>query len=229
MIFRRLHRGLAIAGTAVALAVTAPVEAASFTITVNDNGACTGDWQTGGTAINPTITCVPSGSPSPQPAPVPAPTRATPRAPVPAPVASCSSGAINLGDLRFDGSQVDSAGVTGATVAYARIVIPNPLPGWWIGRSSYVSVFESGTGTSAKRLYLSKSPCDLYPGYPAYSEGNGSGNIFMRFVDTSDPYSVPVQPGDIWYLTVKNEWPSGKASCVGGNCNFAIRMYPPNN
>ena len=128
MIFRRLHHGLAIAGTVVALAVTAPVEAASFTITVNDNGACAGTWVTGGTAANPIITCAPSGDP--QPAPVARGPRLPPVVPV-APVASCSSGAVNMGDLRFDGSQVDSDGVSGTTVAYARIVIPNPLPGWW--------------------------------------------------------------------------------------------------
>ena len=101
------------------------------------------------------------------------------------PPGSCSGNhAIYLGDLKFDGSQVDTEGVSGTTVAYARIVIPNPLPSGWSGRSTYVSIFESGTGTNAKRLYLSKSPCDYSAVYPAYSEGNGSGNIYMRFVDT---------------------------------------------
>jgi hypothetical protein len=38
-----------------------------------------------------------------------------------------------------------------------------------------------------------------------------------------------VQPGEVWYLNVKNESLFGGSSCGAGlSCNFGVRVYPPN-
>ena len=135
--------------------------------------------------------------------------------------------AVNLGDLHFDGSQINSEGMTGNKIAYGKIVVPNPLPPGWTGHQTYVSIFESGSGTYAKRMYLAHQPCDYSAVYPAYSEGNGSANIYMSFNIDSD-YAVNIKAGEVWYVTIKNELSNGAPSCPpGGNGNFGLRMYPP--
>ena len=100
-----------------------------------------------------------------------APTLVTPPPATPTPP---PPGAVYLGELHFDGSQTNSEGVSGTVVAYAQIAIPNPLPAGWNGQQTYVSIFESGSGTYAKRMWLSRAPFDYSGVYPAYGEGNGS-------------------------------------------------------
>jgi hypothetical protein len=157
-----------------------------------------------------------------------APTLATPPpSMLPTPPTLPPSGAVYLGDLHFDGSQTNSDGVSGDVVAYAQIAIPNPLPAGWDGHQTYVSIFESGSGTYAKRMWLSRGPFDYSGVYPAYGEGNGSANIYMMF-NADSAYTVNVKAGEVWYLTIKNELPDGTPSCPSGaNGNFAVRMYPP--
>ncbi len=141
----------------------------------------------------------------------------------------CSNySAINLGDLNFDGSQVDSFNMRGSAVAYGRIVIPNPLPAGWAGRTAQVSVFEHGEGAFWKKAHLSKVACDFTPATSAWGQGTGV-TLYMTLGGTGFG-TLTVQPGDVWYLNVKNESIFGTPSC-GPNlsCNFGLRLYPPSN
>lgn len=158
------------------------------------------------------------------------PIQVTVNAVTPPPAASkCANySAINLGDLSFDGSQVDSFNMRGSSVAYGRIVIPNPLPAGWAGRTAQVSVFEHGEGAFWKKVYLSKAACDFTPATSAWGQGTGV-TLYMSLGGTGFG-TMTVQPGDIWYLNVKNESIFGTPSC-GPNlsCNFGLRLYPPSN
>jgi hypothetical protein len=294
---------LAIASSALALAFAAPASAASFTITIDDGGACQGTWQTTGNAVSPTVTCVTDGTPPPPPSgPTCSPlgtfaiqagnsqnltancslpsgssgtlsyvwhtgssvgpsfggntaaVSVTPAAtttywvvatdsstglsaqasglvtvttPTPT-TGNCSSySTINLGDLAFNGTQTDSNGMRAGVVAYGRIVIPNPLPTGWYGKTTSLSVFEYGSGSVWKKVYLSKTPCDFPTGIGSWSQGINT-NLYMTF-GTQGFLSTSVQPGDIWYVMVKDEALYGTtASCAPGtNCNFSLRLYPP--
>ena len=291
-----LRISLALAATVFALASADPAPAASFTITVNDNNACTGTWQTTGPANNPTITCV-TGTPAPSGGPTctitpsqtvspntsvvlalsncTAPsggtityswnqgsvggtqvgTGATFTTPLltttttyfatatanglsttysttvtvttPLPAGNCANyTAVSLGDLQFDGTRNVSSGMKGSAVAYGRIVIPNPLPANWVGKTAQISVFEYGDGAFWKKVYLSKTPCDF--GATAAASGQGTGvNIYVTF-GSAGYGSVAVQPGDVWFINIKNESIFGTPSCGAGlSCNFAISAYPP--
>ena len=206
MEFRTFRSALAIAGAALAFALAAPAPAATFTITVNDSGTCSGTWQTTGTATSPTVTV---SSPPPQ-------------------TTSCSGfSSTYLGDLVFNGTQTESNGMRGATVGYAKITIPNPLPAGWLGKTAQISVFEYADGAFWKKVYLSKTPCDFTPVASAWGQGTGV-NIYVTFGGGGFG-SVAVQAGDVWYLNVKNETIFGSGSCGSGlSCNFAVRVYPPN-
>lgn len=134
--------------------------------------------------------------------------------------------AVNLGDLNFDGTQVNSVNMHGSAVAYGRIVIPNPLPAGWAGKTAQVAVFEHDDGSIWKKVYLSKVACDFTPVTWAWGQGNGVA-LYMNFGGTGFG-TLTVQPGDIWYLNVKNESIFGTSSCgLDRSCNFAVRMSPP--
>jgi len=295
---------LATASTALAFAFAAPASAGSFTITIDDGGACQGTWQTTGSAVNPTVTCVTDGSPLPTPngpscstlgtyaiqagnsqnltanctlpsgssgplsyawhtGTATGPTFGADASSVtvtpattttywvvatdtstgltaqasglvsvstPTPTGNCSAyTTTNLGDLRFDGSQVDSNGVRSGVVAYARIVIPNPLPAGWLGKTTSLSVFEYGSGSVWKKAYLSKTPCDFPTSGGSWSQGINT-NLYLTF-GAAGWISTSVQAGDVWYVMIKAELPFGTGSSCGSgvNCNFSVRLYPPSN
>ena len=142
---------------------------------------------------------------------------------------NCSKySAVNLGDLQINGSRTVSANMKGAAVAYGKITIPNPLPANWLGRTTQISVFEYGDLAYWKKVYLSKSACDFTPSPSAFGQGTGV-NIYLTY-GTVGYNTVTVQPGDVWYVNVKNESMFGSGSCgLGLSCNFAVTVHPPSN
>jgi hypothetical protein len=297
MIRTSLRTTLAIAGTLLAVAIAAPAEAATFTITIPDSGTCNGGWQTTGSATNPTITC--AGTPAPAGAPTcttvgpdqtvspgtsvtlltncsPGSTYswtqgtvagpqvsvgptyvtpllsatttywvtvsangasttypttvtvgATPAPPPPVATSSCSGySVVNVGDLSFNGARIATDGVSGSAVVVGRIVLPNPLPPGWAGNVASIAVFEYSDPQYSKKMYLSQSPCDFTAVWPAYGEGN-SMNVRTTFQNAMFN-AVNMNPGDVWYLTVKNERSNGQPSCKqGSSCNFALTLSAP--
>jgi len=146
----------------------------------------------------------------------------------PPPVSGSCSGynVVDLGDLAFDGSRIATIGVTGSAVVVGRIVLPNPLPSGWAGRASSIAVFEYIDAQYSKKLYVTKSPCDFSAVWPAYGEGN-SMNVQATFQNPMYN-AVNMNPGDVWYITVKNERLNGAPSCsLSASCNFALTLSAP--
>jgi len=147
----------------------------------------------------------------------------------PPPSASCTGYTTkNLGDLKFDGSQVESNGMRSGYVAYGRVVIPDPLPANWVGKTTALSVFEYAGGSYWKKIYLSKTPCDFPTTTGAWNQGTNA-NLYLTF-GTTGYLSTTVQAGEVWYVMIKNEnlW-NDQSSCrsTARNCDFAVRLYPP--
>lgn len=172
------------------------------------------------TASGTTYTCpggvVPPTCPSP-PGAGPCP---------PAPVCQGYS-SVNLGDIVFGDFTRDSQGVHDNIVAYGRIVVPNPLPANWNGKTTAMSVFEHGDGTAWKQLFLSKDkPCVFQNTGSNFSQGL-TASVYATFNGTGIG-SVSFKPGETWYMTVRNQLPSGQSSCAPGSaCNFGYLLpYP---
>lgn len=87
-------------------------------------------------------------------------------------------------------------------------------------------MFEYIDGQYAKKMYVTKSPCDFSAAWPAYGEGN-SMNVQATFQNPMYN-AVNMNPGDVWYITVKNERLNGAESCAqGASCNFALTLSAP--
>lgn len=179
---------------------------APFTVTVNDNGTCPGKWefttQSANTFVLTCTTTVPAVTP--------------PITPIPTPVVDlCKkySARIYLGELKFDGSQLNSADMIGNTIAYGKLVIP-AVEGQ---KQASIAILANGNATSWRKVVLSKTPCD-FDGIPA------QGLTATVYLSTTNQ-----KPGETWYINIKNEKPFGGDSCgPGQNCAFGIRVYPFN-
>lgn len=171
------------------------------------------------TASGNTYTC--PGSVIPQ---CPSPPGAGPCPPTPV----CSGyQSINLGDIPVGQGLTDSQGVRGNIVAYGRIVVPNPIPDNWIGKTTTLSVFEHGDGTAWKQIYMSKDkPCVFVNSGNNFGQGT-TAYVNMTFV-SSTVNAVTIKAGETWYATVRNQLPNGAPSCASGsNCNFGYLLpYP---
>ena len=144
-----------------------------------------------------------------------------------APIECTGYSVVDLGDLHFDGARIETSHVTGSDVVIGRIVVPDPLPSGWAGATTSVAAFDFDDPARAKKLYLARSACDFTAEYPAYGEGI-STLVYMNFGGSS-PSAVTVQPGEVWYVNIKNERSAGEPSCAeGASCNFAVTLYPPN-
>lgn len=148
-----------------------------------------------------------------------------PSPPGPGPCTQPPAGSVNIGDLQFNGVQVDTNGVGPNTpCAYGKITMPTGVS----GMSSSVVALVNGSSNAWKQVTLTKDICDFsVTTAPTFSQGQ-TATIFMSFV-TPKAGSVTVLPGVVYYFNVRNQLPFGGKSCTAPDCNFAVRLYPPSN
>lgn len=185
---------------------------APFTIEIDDKGACKGVWSFSPKDANTFVVSCNVGAP---PVVVTTPPPITPTTSPTTTVDLCKnySARIYLGELKFDGTQLNSADMVGNTIAYAKLVIP-PVEGQ---KQASATVLANGNATSWRKVVLSKTPCD-FTGIPA------QGLTATVYLSTTNQ-----KPGETWYINIKNEMPFGGNSCgPGQNCAFGIRVYPFN-
>jgi hypothetical protein len=153
----------------------------------------------------------------------------TPTTPPPTTLTSCAGyTVVNVGDLRFDGTQLVTSGMKGGAVMVGRIVVPDPLPAGYYGKQASLSAFSWVNATAWKKVVLSKTPCDFGGTAPRMSQGL-TANLYLSF-GAAGSNAVTVQAGETWYLNVKHELPFGGQSCGNGMlCDFGVRVYPPGN
>lgn len=181
---------------------------APFTVEIDDKGTCTGKWEFSIKSADTFLVSCTTGAP-PVVVVTPPPVVSTPS------VDLCKnySGRINLGDIQFNGVQLNSADMTGNMIAYGRLVIP-AVEGQ---KQSSIAVLANGNATSWKKVSISKNPCD-------FTTLSAQGLTATAVLNSSVQ-----KPGEVWYINIKNELPFGGPSCgTGQNCTFGLRAYPFN-
>lgn len=127
--------------------------------------------------------------------------------------------------LLFTGDRYVTSGLGSSTttIAVAEIPVPTGIAG-----ETTLAVFEYGSGATSRKAWLSKTRCDLSATSLPYRQ-IGSGPVFDIHVGTTQVSGkINMQPGETWYLMVKNEQLfSSKTSCSSGYCDIGIKLYPP--
>ena len=188
---------------------------ADYTFTIN-NGCSNGTWNiVSQSSTNLVVSCVPTTVASP-------PVVTIPTVPT---VDLCKNySRINLGDLKADGVPLNSADMSGSMIAYGKIVVPTNAPMW---AKSSVTVYANGNATAWRQINLSKTPCDFNGKAPNLVQGITATATMV--IGKADPFAVTVQPGEVWYVNIRNTLPTGSNSCGPGfNCAFGLRTYPWN-
>jgi hypothetical protein len=131
--------------------------------------------------------------------------------------------------LTFDGARYLTSGFGSAStnVVVAQINVPANIRS---GTSS-LQVYEYGTSKTSRRVWLSKTRCDFSATASPYNPTPSNGpSITVKVGGANDPAMVSMQPGETWYLMVKNEkivWGTVSSSC-SGTCDVAIELSAPN-
>ena len=126
--------------------------------------------------------------------------------------------------MTFTGQRYLTSGLAGAdTIAVAKIVVPADISG-----ITTLSIAPWGVNTT-RRAWLSKNCGDTSATAAPFKMQAGGGptmNIQVGGAPTTS--AVQMQPGETWYLMVKNEQLlSNKSSCLSGNCDIGIKLYHP--
>jgi hypothetical protein len=153
--------------------------------------------------------------------------------PPPPPVASCGSlkviepyqdGNPAQKVLTFTGDRFLTSGFASntTTVVVAQIDVPAGLYG-----ATTLAVFEYGSSATSRKAWLSKTRCDMSATSPPYRQ-TAMGPVFNIQIGGSASDKVVMQPGETWYLMVKNEkLLSTGSSCATGTCDIGIKLYRP--
>jgi hypothetical protein len=127
--------------------------------------------------------------------------------------------------LPFDQTRYVTSGFDGSTVAIATIVVPSGVTG-----GTAVSVYEYGGQATGRRVWLSKSMCDFSATAAPYYGSSTSVKlpIYVGYTNPDPGYYALMQPGETWYVMVKNESVGAFGvtnTCRTGTCEIAIKMY----
>jgi len=146
--------------------------------------------------------------------------------------ASCGGySTLDLGTLPFT-NRLTSSGFGNNGMAIATLQVP----GGFSRNVNTIAIYEYGGAVTGRRAWLSKTRCDTSATAAPYFIQD-TGPVFNYSIGGAaiDIYGQPIvvmQPGETWYLMVRNETSfygnALKSSCTSGNCDIGITWYPPN-
>jgi hypothetical protein len=130
--------------------------------------------------------------------------------------------------LTFSGERFITSGFgsSKSTVVVAQIDVPSGISG-----PTTLAIYEYASSSTPRRAWLSQTRCDMTATAAPYFMG-GNGPVFQIQVGGfADSTKVNMQPGETWYLMVKNEG-GGRTgsitdSCSSGTCDIGIKLYKP--
>ena len=144
--------------------------------------------------------------------------------PVVAPPSVPVSGRVIDVSVPMDGTRVTTSGFGEGVTVIAMLVVPE----WPVNNTNTISVFEYGAPPTTRMAWMSKTRGDMSATSAPFYFCN-DGPVFSFCIRGNDPNAVQMQPGEVWYLMVKNERPFGMgSSCTSGSCDIGIKWYPPN-
>jgi len=127
---------------------------------------------------------------------------------------------MDMGRVAMTGERFVSSGFGANQILIATLTVPSSTSLSY----SNIAVFEYGGPTTYRRVWVSKTRCDLSATYP-YALGNTAPNLYFS-IGTDAGYMV-FQPGETWYIHIKNEKPGGSTSCPTGTCDIGMKISPP--
>lgn len=217
-----LARPLRVASLAVCLAASAAVHAASITVVVPPSPPKTYFYSqcSSFTWSGSTLTCVPAGQPTPQPPPPDPQPPTTPGAPF----EGCPSNALMI-NAPWGNTAINTFdyGYFGPNILSLRIVVPTTAT---INKTRTTSWVEYGTAPFVREAVLSTRACDFSTTYalrkgsgqPAKSAPDTIGFSFSYTLGPAGTFSVHLEPGQTYYLNVRNYFSDGSLSCPLTSC-----------
>lgn len=128
---------------------------------------------------------------------------------------------VDMGAVQMTGARFESRGFGGNEILIASLTVPAVS-----SNLSYIAIFEFSSSIVSRKVWVSKTRCDLSAAYPYYGAGTGP-NIYFT-VGGSMAGAMTFVPGETWYIHVKNENRNGTSSCTAGTCDIGMKIYPPN-
>ena len=128
-------------------------------------------------------------------------------------------------DFNFTGDRfLASGGFNGTAVAVGKINVPSTAK---LGGSAWLQVYEYAGVKTDRRMWLSKSRCNTAFTGTGYAAGK-TPTIYIRVGGSPLTGEVLMQPGETWYVMVKNETAlfggAATSSCTTGDCPAAITL-----
>lgn len=129
-------------------------------------------------------------------------------------------------DMTWSGENFVTQDFNGAAVVVSAITVPAGASG-----ASRVQVYEYVDTKTDRRMWLSRSRCDMSKSSGAAYASGKTPTIYIRVGGTPAYNEVLMQPGETWYLMVKNEaalFTSIAPSCStlsGAHCNVGIALH----
>jgi hypothetical protein len=143
----------------------------------------------------------------------------------PPPTTCGDSPVTDMGAVQMNGIPVFSKSFGSNTIAIASFTVP----AGYARSTNTIAIFEYGTAPTSRRAWMSKTRCDMSATAPPYFYSD-QGPVFSFSIGGNDPYAINMQPGETWYMMVRNQKPFSPyvTSCAGGACDIGIKWYPPN-
>lgn len=135
-------------------------------------------------------------------------------------------GNSSMSEMTFTGQRFLTQDFNGAAVVVGTIRVPTGVSG-----SSRLQVYEYVDTKTDRRVWLSKSRCDMSQSSGAAYALGKTPTVYIRVGGTPAATEVLMQPGETWYVMIKNEmsfWGQVSPSCAttpGAHCNIGITLH----
>ena len=139
--------------------------------------------------------------------------------------ASCgNSKVVDIGAVTMGPGNYPVTGMSSDKVGVASFTVP-PVSG-----SSYLTVSAYGGSQTYYQAWVSKTRCDMSITAitsPYYRYSNGINMRYAIGVPASGG-QMQFQPGETWYVMIREVSPAGKATCpVGSTCDISVQVHLP--
>jgi hypothetical protein len=213
---------LRVAVLATCLAASGMVHAASFTLNIPPYSPKTYNYSqcSSFTWSNSTLTCVASPTP-----PAPPPQDPQPPTTPGSPFEGCPSDALMI-NVPWGTTALSSFdyGYFGANILSLRVVVPITASGTQTRTSSWV---EYGSSPVVREASLSVRACDfstqnaLKTSSGIAAKSQDSISFSMKYtIGPASRYVVHLEPGQVYYLNIRNRYSDGSLSCPALACSM---------